>query len=58
MCCTFLGAQQFKKKNQLPEHALKSHAVNESRVWVAIKSLIDHIDLDMVPLTFNGHHLQ
>lgn len=45
-------------KNQLPQHPPKSRAVNESKLWVAIKSLIDHIDLAMVPLTFNGHHLQ
>lgn len=46
------------QKNQLPQHPPESRAVNESKLWVAIKSLIDHIDLAMVPLTFNGHHLQ
>lgn len=51
-CCTTIC------KNQLPLHLPKSCAVNESKFWVAIKSLIDHIDLDMVPLTFNGQHLQ
>lgn len=53
-----VGPLQFKKKNQFPQPPTESRAVNESKLWVAVKSLIDHIDLDMVPLTFNGHHLQ
>lgn len=47
-----------KKKKSITAAATKSRTVNECKLWVAVKSLIDHIDLDMVPLTFNGRHLQ